>query len=176
MKKHSGFTLIELMVTLAVAVILAVIAVPGFRTIIQNNRATTQANDLLTAMTLARSEAIKRGSNVSVCSVADPIPSPIVCAASNDWATGWIVFTDDGATAGDFDTGTDTLLRVWEPVSSGTTLAGNANNVQYLASGLTTAAANITFTLTAADCTGNNVQTIGINPTGRGHIATSLCP
>lgn len=67
MNRNSGFTLIELMVTLAVAVIIATIAVPNFKLLIQDNRTVTQTNALISALNLARSEAIKRGGNVSVC-------------------------------------------------------------------------------------------------------------
>lgn len=59
-----GFTLIELMVTIAVAAILLAVAVPSFRHLIISNRLTTAANNVVTAVTLARSEAIKRNANV----------------------------------------------------------------------------------------------------------------
>ena len=61
-----GFTLLELMVTVAVAAILATVAVPGFRDLIQNNRVTTQTNELVTALNFARTEAVKRGRPVDV--------------------------------------------------------------------------------------------------------------
>ncbi len=63
-----GFTLIELMITLAVAVILLVIAVPSFRTMTISNRLTTTANDVVGALNIARMEAIKRNASVQFCS------------------------------------------------------------------------------------------------------------
>ena len=66
MKMCRGFTLLELMVTVAVAAILATVAVPGFRDLIQNNRVTTQTNELVSALNFARTEAVKRGRNVAV--------------------------------------------------------------------------------------------------------------
>lgn len=186
--KHSGFTLIELMVTLAVAVILAMVTVPGFRSIIQNNRAVTQANELLSSMTLARSEAIKRATNVSICSVANPLPSPPACAASTTWSNGWIVFIDlnrNGAFNDNADTTLcevdsanlpteDCILRVNGAIDSNTTLSSTSNDVRYLPSGLVTAAA--TLTLTPDPCTGNNKYIIAINATGRGNSSASTCP
>ena len=170
MKTHSGFTLIELLVTLAIAVILTMVAVPGFRSIIQNNRASTQANELLTALTLARSEAIKRAANVSICSSANQA----TCAASTDWSTGWIIFTDTSGVAGVLDA-TDVLIRAWEPLSGNTALTTvAANNVQFLSSGLTTASTS--FTLLTPECTGNNQQVIAVSATGRGHTTAAACP
>ncbi len=66
MKRSSGFTLIELMVTLSVMAILATLAAPSFTSLIQNSRTTTQTNELVAALNLARSEAVKRGVDVQV--------------------------------------------------------------------------------------------------------------
>lgn len=63
-----GFTLIELMITLAVAVILIMIAVPSFRSITLSNKLTTTANDIVGAINTARMEAIKRNANTQLCS------------------------------------------------------------------------------------------------------------
>jgi len=63
---NSGFTLIELMITLVVLAILLAVGVPSFNNLIENNRVTAQANSLLGAVNLARSEAVKRGVPVSV--------------------------------------------------------------------------------------------------------------
>lgn len=62
-----GFTLIELVITLVIAAILFTLAVPPFQTFVQNNRITTQANELIVDLAFARSEAMKRGENVLVC-------------------------------------------------------------------------------------------------------------
>jgi len=68
--RQAGFTLVELMVTLAVAVILTVIAVPSFRNITLSNRLTTTANALVGAIDTARMEAVKRNASTQVCSNA----------------------------------------------------------------------------------------------------------
>lgn len=65
-KSVSGFTLIELLVLIAVLAVVATIAVPGFSRLIQSNQLTVTANDLIGALNLARSEAIRRGGSVSV--------------------------------------------------------------------------------------------------------------
>jgi type IV fimbrial biogenesis protein FimT len=76
-----GFSLIELMVVLAIATTLLAVGVPGFRALIQSLQVTTTVNDFLGAINLARSEAIKRGGRV------DMMPDD-----GNDWAKGWVVF------------------------------------------------------------------------------------
>jgi type IV fimbrial biogenesis protein FimT len=129
MKRHSptansGFTLIELMVTVSVAAIILSTAVPGFRQLIQNNKVATEINAFVSALHLARSEAIKRGKDVTVCKSADSAS----CVTTNGWEQGWIAFVDDKATANQVDVGEE-ILRVYGPLGSGTTLRGNANVV-----------------------------------------------
>ncbi len=165
--KYNGFSLIELMVTLAVAAIIVTIAVPGFRTIIQNNRASAQANELLSGLMLARSEAIKNGAQVTICSSTDQA----TCAASTNWATGWIVFSDDD-NDGTWDAG-ETIIRVWDALKGAPTLTAGGNNVQYLGTGLATT--TTTFTLTMPDCQGDQVRIITVNATGRAQVTTMAC-
>lgn len=63
-----GFNLIELMITLAVAVILVMVAVPSFRSLMLSNKLTTTANDMVDAIHTARIEAVKRNTTVQLCS------------------------------------------------------------------------------------------------------------
>lgn len=137
MRKAAGFTLIELIVTLAVAGILTAIAVPSFKTTIQNNRQATQSNDLLGAMLYARSQAISGGSHDSV----SPPLDVTVCASSDgatcnstNWANGWIVEgypTAPSAAPGSATNlappaTTATVMRTYGALPSGTTLNGSA--------------------------------------------------
>ena len=85
----AGFTIIELMVTLAMAAILLAIAIPSFRETMARNRIVTQSNELVGAVNLARSEAITRNTNVTLCRAA--AAAATTCAGSlGTWAK-WIV-------------------------------------------------------------------------------------
>jgi type IV fimbrial biogenesis protein FimT len=87
-----GFTIVELMVTLALASVVLAIGIPSIRTFVQNNRMTTQANSLLTDVMLARNEAIKRSTPVVMCS-----RNGAICraGAAGNWDGGWLVFSDE---------------------------------------------------------------------------------
>lgn len=108
--RDSGFTLIELIVTIVVAGIILAIAIPGFQPLIRSNLASTQAGDFMTFLSLARSEAVVRNQSVTICRSADGV----ACSNSGGWDQGWIVFVDpDGDAA--VDAG-ETVLRVREPL------------------------------------------------------------
>ena len=97
--RELGFTLIELMVTLAMVAILMTVAVPSFTTFQRNAELTSFSNSLLSGINAARGEAMKRGRNAMV------VPK------DGDWNKGWTVFVDvnrDGV----YDETTDiTVLR-----------------------------------------------------------------
>jgi type IV fimbrial biogenesis protein FimT len=90
MRKHSGFTLLELLVTIAVAGILTAVAVPSFFSVINTNKLAAQSNELLAAIQYARSEAIRSNARVTVCGAASA-----GAAADDDCSDGqqpyWVV-------------------------------------------------------------------------------------
>ena len=91
----SGFTLLELMITLTVAGILLGIAITAFRTLTASTRLTAQANDIVSAINLARSEAIKRNTSIAFCRAAAATDTTCATTAAS-WAN-WIVATSAGS-------------------------------------------------------------------------------
>lgn len=172
-RTQSGLTLLELMVAVAVAGIVLTIAVPSFRALIQNNRAVSQANHFVSAINLARSEAVKRSRNAQVC--VDTNPATNACEGA-DWQAGWRVWVDDDRD-GVVDAG-ETLL-VGEPLGGGSTLTSldAVTALQYRPSGsLVTALANGTFQLRLPNCSGTANRDITLAPTGRPTISAVACP
>ena len=163
MRKQRGFTLIELMVTVAIAAIVLTLGVPSFRDLIQNNRVASTVNGLVTALQLARSEAIKRGGNITLCSSTNGT----TCANSNTWTSGWIV-TTDGADS-------TKVMRAWPNPGSGQTLTANAPEVVYRSTGSLVTAAT-TFTLGFDGCTGTRAREIDVATTGRPKTSSVTCP
>lgn len=124
-KSQSGFTLMELLITIALVAIFAVIAVPSYRALTADNQIIGALNDFANTLGAARAEAVARGQTVIVCpsSNATTTKSPTCNSQSDDpqkWNTGWISFVDVNGN-NQFDS-TDTVLRVHGPIANGVTL------------------------------------------------------
>lgn len=180
---QAGFTLIELMITLVIAAIIMTIAVPSFLTTIQSSRLTTQVNDLAADISLARSEAIKRGVRVGLCRSANPSAGTPTCGgSSNTWSTGWLIYADDDAD-GAFVDADDTLIRIGQPAPNAVTVITDSTadlGVQYNTDGTLNSGGSIAvFTVCDARGAGSGRQ-IQINTMGRprlvkGSAATLNC-
>ncbi|WP_153109058.1 GspH/FimT family pseudopilin [Propionivibrio limicola] len=126
---HRGFTLIEMLVTIAVLAIVLAIAAPSFSTIVKNSRLATETNDLMSDLALARTEAARRGRRVSLC-ISN---NGTTCATSgSDWSGGRIIFSDVSP-YGQIDSG-DTILRVVPSASTKkiTLTASGFSELRYL--------------------------------------------
>jgi type IV fimbrial biogenesis protein FimT len=152
--------------------VLLVMSVPGFREFTRSNRVTAAHNDLVTAFTLARSEALKRSSSVSVCASSDGTS----CTGATDWAVGWIAFTDAGAAGAVNSAAGDTVLQTWPAINVDMTLSGNVAFVQYTATGMVAPASASSFDAYATGCTGSKMRRLSISAIGAVSGTTESCP
>lgn len=128
-----GFTLYELLVTVVIMGIILSLGVPNFLEFTRNNRMAATSNDLLSAFTLARSEAVKRKSPVTVCSSLNAEAANPACGGT--FADGWVVFADDDGDIA-IDAGED-VIRSVGGIPDGITLQtnGGSNYFSYAATG-----------------------------------------
>lgn len=112
MRSNSGFTLSELIVTLAVVAIALSVAVPSFQTQILNNRSIALGEDFASAINLVRSEAVKRAGRVSLCASKDSE------TCTGNWTEGFIAFVDTATTDTDALPEVGLVLHVWEKQDS----------------------------------------------------------
>lgn len=131
-RSASGFTLIELMVTLAVLGILAAVGVPAMQALINANRLAGATGELTSALQLARSEAVRRGARVNVCRSAD---GSTCNNGSTDWSS-WIVVGPD------VESGNTEVMRN-ETVAAPASLTGPAQPIEFRPSGLIGAEATL---------------------------------
>lgn len=174
MKTNEGFTLIELMITVAIAAILLAVAVPSFNNMLAGNRLATQTNDAIGAIHFARSEAIRRNRTITLCRSASATAN--TCTAGANW-TDWIVTNNPAG-----GTAANTLRRgsfaqSGEVMRISSTLA--ASRLSFRPDGLTDAAggANTIRICTTATST-NNVRQLEVGLSGRTttQILTGGCP
>ena len=125
-KTTSGFTLIELMVVVAVLAIMLSIAVPGMQRTVSNTRLRAEASRLLSALNLARSEAIARNGLVSVC--PSSFGSDGIARCSKSYADGWIVFSNRDKDRV-VDAGSDEIIRVFSGLPLGYSLTNKAGTI-----------------------------------------------
>jgi type IV fimbrial biogenesis protein FimT len=133
------------LVTLAIAAIVMSIAVPSFATFIQNNRKTTNINDLVIALNFARAEATTRQQNITVCK-SDDGSTCSTGDGSGDWSQGWIVFAD--ANNNGERQAAEEIIRVAGPLTGMTSFIGNnnvVNRVTFTPLGMTTTPGTITL-------------------------------
>lgn len=119
MDKEQGFTLIEVMVVVAILAILGSLAAPSFKATIIQSSVSSAVNTFMADARYARSEAVRRGDNVIMCRSDAPEAASPVCNTNsgpggNGWVSGWIIFEDRDGSA-NRNTG-DQILRVQGPI------------------------------------------------------------
>jgi len=168
MKSSNGFTLVEVIVTLVVVAIIIAVGIPGLSSIMANNRAIANSNDLVTALSFSRNEAVKRGMRVSTCAKSSAAQGNLTCSENNnDWPNGWFAFVNsDGNTAAE-------PLRSWPAPPGDFTIDGPAA-VSFNSSGAIEGG-SATLTIAYSHCTGQQNRTITISTTGHTSITKVSC-
>ena len=179
MKEFTGFTLIELMIAISILALILVVGVPSFRVTIQNNRVITNANELISAVMIARNEAIKRGVNVQIMSNS----------GNSNWTTGWTIITDDN-NDGVFNSSpavstcippADCLVHTRTGLNGGVGLNSVVNNVAFFEfdpRGRRRTVVSQPDTLVMCDVRGfvPQARAILITNTGRGRVVSATDP
>jgi type IV fimbrial biogenesis protein FimT len=177
-KNHqTGFTLIELMITLSLGMIILSFAVPSFSSFIKNSRLTTVTNNLVADVNYARHEAVTRGTTVIMCRSADPTAATPSCGGSNNtWTSGWLIFVSNDTNTV-YNDGVDTLLRVGSDVEGEVTVKTNGvsdTSLVYTAEGtIDMGGGTAIFAVcdNRGEDDGNQLQ---VNPTGRPRLVSPV--
>ena len=146
-----GFTLVEMMVTVAIAGIMLALAAPAMQQFVTQKAVSSSSDELVSALRFARSEALKRSSPVSVCGGNGGTTATTAACTSNDWTKGWIIFADrdgNGVYSYSSSNPTDELLRVQQAVPQqvvGPTPTGTTAYVEFVATGMALGAKSFTF-------------------------------
>jgi type IV fimbrial biogenesis protein FimT len=181
--RSQGFTLIELMIVVAIVAILLSIVVPGFRTMFANNNAATLSEDFASAISYARVEAVKRGKAVSLC--RSNTAGTDCDDSGNDWNVGYLIYLEGKTSETDTATSvpTDGVLKVY-PSSleskSSIEVVRDSNPVKFLRfTSLGTLARNVdkeaVITTTVANCKGNQTREITLKLSGSVSVAKKTC-
>lgn len=154
-----GFTLVELMVTLAIFGLLVGMALPSLEGLLLGPRLGSYANSFNASATLARSEAIKRNASVTLCASADGSN----CATSGDWEQGWIVLAGSS------------VLQRQQALPHGyrgvDTMAGS-RSLSFVATGAGATQAAVKFCRATPEA-GNQERVVAVTATGRSYVSTT---
>lgn len=153
----------------AIVVIAIAMAAPHFSKILKDNALAASGNEFVHALNLARSEAVKRLKNVTVCQSGG---NHTACSTTGDWSQGWIAFVDSNGN-GMVD-GQDTRIHAHGSLPSGQKLSSAYTSVTYASSGRVIRAISLKL---CDNRTGNLGKSIGISVTGRVRLSSGVsCP
>ncbi|MEP7312674.1 MAG: GspH/FimT family pseudopilin [Pseudomonadota bacterium] len=167
--RAQGMTLIELLTAILVLSILFGLAIPTFREFTSNNRTVAAANDLVTALNLARSEALRRATTTIVCASNNQTD----CSGAMNWATGWIAFVDAN---GNDMVDANELLQVWSGVQGDMVATADQDRATYNAMGMAQLPGDITFRIGSPACIGDHVSQTVVSTIGSLRTTRVACP
>lgn len=151
-----GFTLVELMVTVAILVILLAIGVPAMQGFLASRQVAGKADALASAIRFARSEALKRAQPVTICqtTTADSV-TPTCDTGTGDWNSGWLVFVDNAPADGSYDKDKELLVKVQQAFTASGEFKTNDSKdrtITFTADGLSVGSFNSFYAFFDAGC------------------------
>jgi type IV fimbrial biogenesis protein FimT len=160
----NGFTLVELMVTVAIVAILLAVALPSFQSSFRSNRVATTTNELLASLSLARSEALRNTRGAAVCTSANGT------ACGGGWNNGWLVWRDNDGD-GTVDAG-EPVIR-YSQAKTALAIAGTATVLAFDSRGRTVGGQQ-TLDIRPSDAT-TPARCLTISVTGQTRVARTAC-
>lgn len=153
-----GFTMIELLMVVAVAAALAALAAPSFRNFMAETRSRSTMSQLVADLNYARLEAVKRNSRVVFCPQVNKASNP---CSGTDWSAGWVVCYDKSPVDGQCDATADTdpnPMKIGNPLDSNLALTvkaggNNVGAIVFTATGTSTNTASVILELTGSNAT-----------------------
>ena len=172
MDRTTGLSLIELLVALFVIAVLAAVAAPSFGRLVAEQRLATASNQLLTAIHLARSEAVRRGERVTLCASADGL----TCAAAAGYHDGYIVFVGPPDANLSPPGGASPLLVASASPQLVITANGSMRDyISFVSTGVTRQLNGALQIGTFSLCDGQRARRIIVSRTGRPRVERSTC-
>ncbi len=170
--RHTGFSVVELMITVAIVAIIATVALPSFNDLIVQNRLSSQANELVAGASLARTAAIETNSGGGLCPA-----NATLTGCGGGWQNGWVAWADAN---GNGNPDADEVLSVGT-INQRDVLAG-LPEIRFDGRGRrvepAAGAGNATLQLSAVYCPSGKgfVRTLTVSPVGSVSTGKRTCP
>ena len=155
---ENGFTLIELMVTVTIAIIITTVAIPSLSSVYDKVRASNSIDTIQSSFTFARSQAVSLGARVTICPL-----SGTTCGTS--WINGYSIFIDN--TPFGSKESTDTVLKEFGPFNTNDFIKSSFSSFSYTPDGMSTTSASNTINYCPTSKTSNDSKGFSLSVSGR---------
>ena len=181
-RRVNGFSLLELMFVMVIAVILGALAAPNLNDLIKNNRISTRTNDIIAMLGLARQVAVSRGLTVTACHSNNADLSSPSCdgGTSSNWGTGFLVYSaaegTRSSTLDDYSSSSDSLIEQVKLESNGVTvvISNTADHLSFSNQGLLRPSGSLNF-LVCDDRTGETGVRLSVTTSGSVNTTSTTC-